>query len=433
MAVVAAVGVVTALLGMAAGTARTRHRARRRLALVVSRLESVTSKAPIADEGEIHEREGRLEGLLSKLERMASSAVEAVNAAGAEANRLRQAVDVLPHGIVIRDEHGEVSLRNATAGSLIGSRHSDLLAARTIEEQLDSTGPVEASERTIELYGPPRRTLVVRATPLDDGHRSLGIVAVMEDVSERRRLEAVRRDFVANVSHELKTPVAALALLAETLADEKDSVVTQRLASRIQAEAVRVGRIIEDLLDLSRIEAEEAPPREPVLVDLIVAEAADRVRAAAERRQVRIATTEPPEDCLVLGDRRQIVSAVHNLIDNAVKYSPDNSVVQVETDTEQGWVDIVVKDNGIGIPARDLSRIFERFYRVDQARSRSSGGTGLGLLPVDQAETEGCHEHGAGGDFLRNAELKGKQNADRQSEAGGWPSQSQRAKRCPQE
>lgn len=382
VAVVAAVGVVTALLGMAAGTARTRRRTRRRVASVVSRLESVTSESAVADDGAIPEREGRLEGLLSKLERMAGSAVEAVNTAGAEVNRLRQTLDVLPHGIVIRDEQGEVSLRNSTAGSLIGSRHSDLVAARTIEEQLDSTGPVEASERTIELYGPPRRTLVVRATPLDDGQRSLGIVAVMEDVSERRRLEAVRRDFVANVSHELKTPVAALALLAETLADEKDPTVTQRLASRIQAEAVRVGRIIEDLLDLSRIEAEEAPPREPVSVGLVMAEAADRVRAAAERRQIRIATAEPPEDCLVLGDRRQVVSAVHNLIDNAVKYSPDGSVVQVETGTEQGWVDIVVKDNGIGIPARDLSRIFERFYRVDQARSRSSGGTGLGLAIV---------------------------------------------------
>ncbi|MDA8391309.1 MAG: ATP-binding protein [Actinomycetota bacterium] len=380
--VLAAVTVTAALLGAAVGSARSRYRTRRRLTSVVSRLGAVSDDAPVEGRGEAVESDIRLEGLLSKLERMTGNAVEAVNVAKAEASRLRHAIDVLPHGIVIRDEHGDVIFRNASAGSLIGSRHSDLLAARTIDEQLESTGPVEPSERTIELYGPPRRTLVIRASPLDDGNQSLGVVAVMEDVSERRRLEAVRKDFVANVSHELKTPVAALALLAETLADEKDPMVTQRLAGRIQTEAVRVGRIIEDLLDLSRIEAEEAPPREPVSAGLIVAEAADRVRSAAERRQIRIEVAEPADDCLVLGDRRQFVSAVHNLIDNAVKYSPDGSAVHVETGTESGWVDIVVKDHGIGIPARDLSRIFERFYRVDQARSRSSGGTGLGLAIV---------------------------------------------------
>ena len=128
----------------------------------------------------------------------------------------------------------------------------------------------------LDLYGPPRRTLTVRTQIIDDGRRTLGVIAVIDDVSERRRLEEIRRDFVANVSHELKTPMGALGLLAETLVSETDPSVASRLALRIHNEAFRVSRVIDDLLDLTRIEAEEAPPREPVLVSLVMAEAYER-------------------------------------------------------------------------------------------------------------------------------------------------------------
>ena len=133
----------------------------------------------------------------------------------------------------------------------------------------------------------------MRTQLIDDGRRTLGVIAVIEDISERRRLEEIRRDFVANVSHELKTPMGALGLLAETLVAETDATVAQRLASRIHTEAFRVSRIIDDLLDLSRIESEEAPPREPVLVNLLMAEAVERMRAAAEQRDVKIDMSEP--------------------------------------------------------------------------------------------------------------------------------------------
>jgi two-component system sensor histidine kinase SenX3 len=191
----------------------------------------------------------------------------------------------------------------------------------------------------------------------------------------------VRRDFVANISHELKTPVGALSLVAETLEDEDDPVVVGRLSRRMRAEAERLGRIIEDLLDLSRIEAEESPRRDPLEVPLVLAQAIDRLRPSAEHRGIHLDVAEP-EGLVIRGDRRQLVSAVHNLVDNAIKYSEDASSVQVTVSHDNGWVELAVADHGIGIPSRDLERIFERFYRVDRARSRDTGGTGLGLAIV---------------------------------------------------
>jgi two-component system sensor histidine kinase SenX3 len=208
------------------------------------------------------------------------------------------------------------------------------------------------------------------------------VIAIIEDVSERRRLEEIRRDFVANVSHELKTPMGALGLLAETLTLEPDPTVAQRLASRIHTEAFRVSRIIDDLLDLSRIESEEAPPREPIYVNLVMAEAVERVRSAAEQRRITIELDEPNPPVHVLGDRRQLVSAIHSLLENAVTFSYEDSVVRVAGSQSDGKIQLAVTDTGVGIPARDLERIFERFYRVDHGRSRDSGGTGLGLSIV---------------------------------------------------
>ena len=401
-------GLVLLLLGLAIGVASARRQTRVRLSTIGERLANVAEEvararrapalvglagltepsvptgatdSPAGAEGD-QTASDRLESLLDRLEEMAGAAVDAVGTATAEVARLRSALDALPEGIVIRDEEGAIRFRNAIATGLLDSRHADLLAARAVEEQLSQATGTSPSERVVELYGPPRRTLMVRTAPLDDERRPLGVVAVLEDVSERRRLDAVRRDFVANVSHELKTPVAALGLLAETLLAEQDPEVAARLAGRVQVEALRVGRIIDDLLDLSRIEAEETPPREPVVVSLVLAEAVERVRSLAEQRGIRLELAEPEDTLAVLGDRRQLVSALYNLVENAVKYSEVDAPVRVQVRREGTGVAIEVSDDGVGIPARDLERIFERFYRVDQGRSRATGGTGLGLAIV---------------------------------------------------
>jgi two-component system sensor histidine kinase SenX3 len=289
-----------------------------------------------------------------------------------------EVLDLLDVGVVVYGASGERLWCNERATALLGDPVAGPLATDAAERLVRGAIGGNAREDTLDLFGPPRRSLRVSAVPLHDG----GAVAVVEDVSDRRRLDAVRRDFVANVSHELKTPIGALGVLADVLAGEEDPAVMRRLAARMQDEAMRVGRTIEDLLDLSRIEAEEAPSREPVPVHLVLVEATDRLRPMAEHRGVSVHVREPAHDVTVMGDRRQLTSALHCLVENAITYSDAGGEVVVSSTTDGDAVEVAVADSGIGIPARDLDRIFERFYRVDRARSRATGGTGLGLAIV---------------------------------------------------
>jgi two-component system sensor histidine kinase SenX3 len=315
-----------------------------------------------------------------------NTALEGVNDEVGEARtrheRLELALGSLAQGAVVFDQTGTIAFSNAAAADFLDARHSEALVEDAISQMSQIAIRGEVSSRELELFGPPRRTLVVHATPLvADGER-VGAVVVVDDVSERRRLEAVRRDFIANISHELKTPVGALALLAETLAGEDEPSVAQRLADRMQTEAFRVARTIDDLLELTRIEGGEGRPEQPEPVHLFLTEAADRARPGADARGIEIAVDEPPHRLNVIGDHRQLVSAVYNLLDNAVKFSDAGSTVNVRARADGASVVIAVEDHGIGIPGRDLERVFERFYRVDRARSRETGGTGLGLAIV---------------------------------------------------
>ena len=372
LAATGAIAVVVLVVVFLLGGRRGRASLRQRLSALAARLGASTADPDPRT----------VEEALTRVERATDRAAEAVAESSADAIRLRRALDALPQAVIVCDERGEPAFRNTRAIALMGNRHGDALAAQAVDELLANTAPGSSEERTLELYGPPRRTLNVRTQSLDNGQRALGVIAVIEDVSERRRLEEVRRDFVANVSHELKTPMGALGLLAETLLAETEPEVSQRLAQRIHTEAFRISRIIDDLLDLSRIESEESPPREPVLVNLVMAEAAERVRAAAEQRSVDVVLDEPSPPVAVLGDRRQLTSAIYNLLENAVKFSYEGGTVECRGEATADEVTISVRDKGIGIPARDLERIFERFYRVDHGRSRSTGGTGLGLAIV---------------------------------------------------
>jgi two-component system sensor histidine kinase SenX3 len=224
-------------------------------------------------------------------------------------------------------------------------------------------------------------SFAVRVAPLSGDVGPDGMVLVLaEDQSESRRVEEVRRDFVANVSHELKTPVGALALLAETVedaADDPDAV--RRFAGRMRQEASRLTNLVQDIITLSRIQAAEpVPDPMSVPVDAVVAEALDRCRMKANARGIVLAD----EGDRVHGDEDLLITAIRNLLENAVAYSPERTRVVVTTRRAGDRVEISVEDQGIGIPERDLKRIFERFYRVDPARSRATGGTGLGLAIV---------------------------------------------------
>ena len=374
------------LLGLLLGVMWNRRRGHRAIAQRLNALGSrLGTEADISD--------GKVETAITFLEEVTGVATTAVSEAAAETVRLRRSLDALQLGLVLCDEAGNVIFRNSQAEDLMESKYGDALGAQAVTEVLSEGWANGVGERTIEIYGPPRRTLSIRATVIDDGRRPLGVVAAIEDVSERRRLEDIRRDFIANVSHELKTPMGALGLLAETLQYEKDPNVAARLADRINSEAFRVNRIIEDLLDLSRIESEGSPTREPISVSLFVADAIERIRTAAEQQDVTVEFKEPETNFVVVGDRRQLVSAMHALLENAVVYSPAKGKVSIKTarveesinefgETVGPLIRITIKDQGVGIPEKDLERIFERFYRVDPGRARQTGGTGLGLSIV---------------------------------------------------
>jgi two-component system sensor histidine kinase SenX3 len=315
----------------------------------------------------------------------------AADAAGAEAvlasvsvkrDRLLAAIDAVSDAVVIADATGTVVHRSAAAARFEEARHGDAVAADLLDRLLGRACSGEPGAEELTLHGPPRRVLAVRAEPLVVGCEVLGAIGTVSDVTELHYVRDVRRDFVANVSHELKTPIGALALLAETFAATEHPETAKRLSDQILRETDRLVRIVDDLLDLSLIEAQEAPIREHVPVHVLLHEAIERVRALALAQGKPLRYEEPPRELMIECDPAKLLSAITNLLDNAVKYSEEGGTIELFTEKLEGRVVIVVRDHGIGIPSRDLERIFERFYRVDKARSRVTGGTGLGLSIV---------------------------------------------------
>jgi two-component system sensor histidine kinase SenX3 len=226
--------------------------------------------------------------------------------------------------------------------------------------------------------GPARVMLQVRVAHVGPHH----VLVLAEDRTEARRLEAIRRDFVVNVSHELKTPVGALALLAETVeaaADDPEAV--RRFAGRMQQESARLSALVHEIIELSRLQVAALGQLSLVEVDAVLAEAVDRARTAAAAKSITVSAGGTP-GLQVYGDHALLVTAVRNLLDNAVRYSPNATHVGVGARRVGDMVEVAVVDQGIGISPDEQQRVFERFYRVDPARSRETGGTGLGLSIV---------------------------------------------------
>ncbi|NJC63648.1 two-component sensor histidine kinase [Planosporangium flavigriseum] len=314
------------------------------------------------------------------------------------------AMEALRVGVLVLDADDRPVLANPAAwdmglvrgrGDAGADAHS---IVRTLAGQVRRTGECREVEldlprpRSIEGGGAKLLGVHVRASAAEDGH----VVVEAADVTEAHRVARVRRDFVANVSHELKTPVGALQLLAEALLEATDTeggdaspdpAAARRFAERIQKESTRLGRLVSELLELSRLQgAEPLPEPQPVAVDRIIAEVIDRTRTPASAKNIEVLVSGD-RALTVYGSEGQLVTAVTNLVENAIAYSPENTRVTLGTKTTVGTVEISVVDQGIGIEPRDLDRIFERFYRADRARSRATGGTGLGLAIVKHIAT----------------------------------------------
>jgi two-component system sensor histidine kinase SenX3 len=294
-----------------------------------------------------------------------------------------QVIDALDSGGVVLDPSNNVvkASPGALAFGLVWNHalvHPELVA---VVDRVRRTGDSVTEE--IELprgpLGEASIYLLVRVARLGSRY----VLLLAEDRTESYKLDAVRRDFVANISHELKTPIGAVSLLAEALqAAAKEPEQVKRFAKRLTKESERLARITQEIIELSRLQAADALSKPgTVEIDHVVAAAIDQNRVAADARNVTIASggdagTE------VFGDESLLVVALHNLVSNAILYSPKGSRVGVGVSNVDGIVEIAVTDQGIGIPADELERVFERFYRIDPARSRHTGGTGLGLSIV---------------------------------------------------
>ena len=280
---------------------------------------------------------------------------------------------------------GEVVLRSSIHSGALGLVREGRLVSDPILALVRAVRRSrENQEGTVELprgpVGEGTHDLLVRVSPLGD--QGLVVVLIFDD-SEYRRLDAIRRDFIANISHELKTPIGALSILSEAvLGASEDPKAIVKFASRMQMEAKRLSDLVQEIIDLSRLQNDDPLKNAKVLnLSDLISEAIDASRMAAETRNISLSFTKMG-DFEVLGDRRQIEMAVSNLVENAINYSPDGTRVAVALRKKDALAEISISDQGVGIPDKDIERIFERFYRVDPARSRATGGTGLGLSIV---------------------------------------------------
>jgi two-component system phosphate regulon sensor histidine kinase PhoR len=288
------------------------------------------------------------------------------------------------HTILLANEAGRRLLDFATREPL-GRPLLEVTRARpvvaAVQQALDSAAPVETE---FEAPGLLRRTLLLRATRLP-GTPCPGVMIVLHDMTELRRLENLRRELVANVSHELKTPLAAIKGYAETLrlGAVNDPDHNLHFVRRIEEQADRLHELILDILQIARLESgQETPELKAVPLAELIEQCREQFGELAAARQIALSAERPPSDLAVQADEEGVRTILTNLVDNALKYTPAGGSVTIGAAASDGGVTLQVSDSGIGIDEKDQQRIFERFYRADKARSRDSGGTGLGLAIV---------------------------------------------------
>ena len=301
-----------------------------------------------------------------------------------EQQRTAGIIERMNEGVVVLDERLRPMLANPAARALVGLP-DDSLPQRLPAESLAmlawrSLREGRGLEQIVDLWFPARKSLRAHAAPLADAS---GVVVVVQDVTEQLRTQRLRREFVAHASHELKSPVAGLQVLAEAVRDavRDDPDAAASFADRIVHETDRLGGLIADLLDLSRLEEAEGAPQTPVDLSAVVAAEVASARFAAERGGKTLDVAVEP-GVWVRGEKAQLGNLVRNLLDNAVRYTPDGGTITARLGRAGDEAVLTVADDGIGIPLEEQSRVFERFYRVDRARSRDTGGTGLGLAIV---------------------------------------------------
>jgi len=310
-------------------------------------------------------------------------------------NKVLAILSSMVEGVVAVDQNERVvhintvasKLLDADPASAVGRRIWEVTRIPAIQELLDRTrerGEACSAECSLaaEPSNPSGAVIELRAAPLRDGS---GAVLVLNDVTAFRRLESIRRDFVANVSHELKTPLTAIRALVETMIDDREmpEPTLRRFLDKIRDQALRLTTLVADLLTLARIESNVVSPERRTLdARAIVRECSTRVGAVCEKKQITLSVDIPAEPVLANADDESLRQIVDNLLDNACKYTPNGGAVWVRLERKAQVLELTVRDTGIGIDPRDCERVFERFYRVDKARSRELGGTGLGLSIV---------------------------------------------------
>ena len=302
-------------------------------------------------------------------------------------NQADEILERMTEGVVVLDGEMKPVLANGAARKMLGLHTGNLPAKLPQDEILAATHRAllteESTEEDVSVWYPDRLTLRVRSTPLDDGS---GIIAVLQDATEELRVQQVRKEFVANASHELKSPVAGLRALAEAITEAigDDPENATRFAHRLVEESERLSRLIVDLLDLSRLENPAASPRSEIDLATLTEREVEGLRGDAAEKVIRL-RLELAEHVPVHGDDAQLGLIVRNLVENAIRYTPDGGQVEVRLDVADSEAVLEIEDTGIGIPLEAQPRIFERFYRVDKARARDHGGTGLGLAIVKHA------------------------------------------------